>query len=411
MTAPISRAFGAADMPRTIVLDPMLRAVADIPWDHPAGHAQTVRDVLDEPARGRRFRRRAADGAGADRAARVRLSALRLPGRSSTTSSAARIPAFCSTTPARPRPWSTIGSSAATISASRIRKCATPSAARSCAACCRRSSASSSSQATRMDRYIVACYDSAVGGHFYRHRDNVNVGAQHRRFAVTINLNNDYDGCDLMFPEFGRRTYRAPHGGAIVFSCGALHQVTPVTRGRRYAFLAFLYGEADAALRESNNAKHRAKRIPLQRRCPTACSRRRRAMRAGRDAGGLTAAIRSSHCHGPFPATYNAILGMGSPITAVRCACAVRLMTPTGRSASVGVRLPPLPAASQRTRFGSCAVTASLEDCNGISDRISRRRPRCRVAPRRQPGRGARFGTGFPYGTLIINVLGSLPWA
>jgi predicted 2-oxoglutarate/Fe(II)-dependent dioxygenase YbiX len=110
-------------------------------------------------------------------------------------------------------------------------------------------------QATRMDRYIVACYDSAIGGHFYRHRDNVNAGAQHRRFAISMNLNSDYDGCDLMFPEFGRRAYRAPCGGAIVFSCGALHQVTPVTRGRRYAFLAFLYGEADAALRETNNAK------------------------------------------------------------------------------------------------------------------------------------------------------------
>jgi predicted 2-oxoglutarate/Fe(II)-dependent dioxygenase YbiX len=110
-------------------------------------------------------------------------------------------------------------------------------------------------QATRMDRYIVACYDSAIGGHFYRHRDNVNAGAQHRRFAISMNLNSDYDGCDLVFPEFGRRAYRAPCGGAIVFSCGALHQVTPVTRGRRYAFLAFLYGEADAALRETNNAK------------------------------------------------------------------------------------------------------------------------------------------------------------
>jgi predicted 2-oxoglutarate/Fe(II)-dependent dioxygenase YbiX len=108
--------------------------------------------------------------------------------------------------------------------------------------------------ATRMDRYIVACYDSGIGGHFHRHRDNINAGAQHRRFAVTINLNKDYDGCDLVFPEFGRRTYRAPHGGAVVFSCGALHQVTPVTRGRRYAFLAFLYGEADAAVREKNNA-------------------------------------------------------------------------------------------------------------------------------------------------------------
>ena len=28
-------------------------------------------------------------------------------------------------------------------------------------------------KATRMDRYIVACYYSEVGGHFHRHRDNV----------------------------------------------------------------------------------------------------------------------------------------------------------------------------------------------------------------------------------------------
>jgi len=110
-------------------------------------------------------------------------------------------------------------------------------------------------EATRMDRCLVSCYDSALGGHFFRHRDNVNAGAQHRRFAVTINLNGDYDGCDLMFPEFGRHTYRAPVGGAIVFSCGALHQVTPITRGRRYAFIPFLYGEADAKLRHANNAR------------------------------------------------------------------------------------------------------------------------------------------------------------
>jgi hypothetical protein len=58
-----------------------------------------------------------------------------------------------------------------------------------------------------------------------------------------------------MFPEFGRKTYRPPEGGALVFSCGALHQVTPVTKGRRYAFLAFLYGEEDAKKREANNAK------------------------------------------------------------------------------------------------------------------------------------------------------------
>jgi len=109
--------------------------------------------------------------------------------------------------------------------------------------------------ATRMDRYLVSCYDSNEGGYFRRHRDNLNAGAEHRRFAVSLNLNRDYDGCDLVFPEFGRRTYRAPVGGAIVFSCGALHEVTPITRGRRYAFVPFLYGEEDAAKRLENNSK------------------------------------------------------------------------------------------------------------------------------------------------------------
>ena len=38
-----------------------------------------------------------------------------------------------------------------------------------------------------------------------------------------------------------------------MFSCGALHEVTPVTRGKRYAFVPFFYGEEDAALRRANN--------------------------------------------------------------------------------------------------------------------------------------------------------------
>ena len=42
----ISRSFGALAMPRTIVLYPMLRAVADIAWDFAKGHAEAVRGVL-----------------------------------------------------------------------------------------------------------------------------------------------------------------------------------------------------------------------------------------------------------------------------------------------------------------------------------------------------------------------------
>jgi hypothetical protein len=38
----------------------------------------------------------------------------------------------------------------------------------------------------------------------------------------------------------------------VVFSCSLLHAVSRVTRGRRYAFLPFLYDDAAARLREEN---------------------------------------------------------------------------------------------------------------------------------------------------------------
>ncbi len=108
---------------------------------------------------------------------------------------------------------------------------------------------------TRMERDLVACYDAADNGFFRPHRDNTTKGTAHRRFAVTLNLNAEqYEGGDLCFPEFGPRTYRAPTGGAVVFSCSLLHEARPVTKGKRYAFLPFLYDEAAAQVREANAA-------------------------------------------------------------------------------------------------------------------------------------------------------------
>jgi predicted 2-oxoglutarate/Fe(II)-dependent dioxygenase YbiX len=241
-------------MPRTVILDPMLRAVADVGWDEPAGHAETVRRVLQSlPA--------VDESAGTPMSAPVLIVPrvfdfplcdflmqfyqevggqdsgfmLDVEGKTTTVLDY-RLKRRTDVPVAMPEVRDLVRG--------QIVRRLLPAIERYF-----------QFQATRMDRYIVACYDSADGGHFHRHRDNVNAGAEHRRFAVSINLNGDFDGCDLIFPEFGRKTYRPPTGGAIVFSCGALHQVTPVTRGRRYAFLAFLYGEADVARRVANNQR------------------------------------------------------------------------------------------------------------------------------------------------------------
>lgn len=109
-------------------------------------------------------------------------------------------------------------------------------------------------KATRMERYIVSCYSAADGGHFRAHRDNTTRGTAHRRFAVSINLNSDFDGGEVSFPEYGPRSFKPPPGGAVVFSCSLLHAVSKVTRGERYAFLPFIYDEAAARIREQNNA-------------------------------------------------------------------------------------------------------------------------------------------------------------
>jgi predicted 2-oxoglutarate/Fe(II)-dependent dioxygenase YbiX/peroxiredoxin len=256
----ISRVFGALAMPRTIVLDPMLRAVADIAWDFAQGHPEAVRNVLRNLPT-------------VDNSAGVPMSApalivprvfgfelcdflVRFYEQQGGEDSGFQFDVAGKTTTLSD--WRLKRRSDLIVAAPEVRELI------------RRQIVHRllpeieqffQFKATRMDRYIVARYDSEVGGHFHRHRDNVNAGAQHRRFAVSINLNGNFEGCDLMFPEFGRKVYRPPDGGALVFSCGALHQVTPITRGKRYAFLAFLYGEEDAKRREANNARLHASEI------------------------------------------------------------------------------------------------------------------------------------------------------
>jgi len=108
-------------------------------------------------------------------------------------------------------------------------------------------------KATRMERFIVSCYSAEFRGHFQPHRDNTTPGTAHRRFAVSINLNADFEGGEIRFPEYGPRRFKPPPGGAVVFPCALLHAVSEVTSGRRYAFLPFLYDEAAAKVRAANN--------------------------------------------------------------------------------------------------------------------------------------------------------------
>lgn len=101
---------------------------------------------------------------------------------------------------------------------------------------------------------LIGCYDATSGGWFRRHRDNTSKFTAHRQFALSLNLNADdeYDGGELRFPEFGRQLYRPVAGGALIFSSSLVHEVIPVTRGRRIGVFTFLSASGPSVSRSAS---------------------------------------------------------------------------------------------------------------------------------------------------------------
>jgi len=97
--------------------------------------------------------------------------------------------------------------------------------------------------ATRFEGFKIVRYDAAAGGFFRAHRDNLSPATAHRRFALSLNLNEAYEGGELSFPEYGPIRYRPAAGEALLFSGSLLHEVTEVSSGERFALLSFLFGE------------------------------------------------------------------------------------------------------------------------------------------------------------------------
>jgi predicted 2-oxoglutarate/Fe(II)-dependent dioxygenase YbiX len=102
-------------------------------------------------------------------------------------------------------------------------------------------------EVTRFEGFRIGCYDAAERGAFGAHRDNATPLSSHRLFAVSLNLNADFVGGEVRFPEYGRRLYRPDPGDAVVFSCSLVHEVLPVLSGRRFGIFTFLYDERGAA--------------------------------------------------------------------------------------------------------------------------------------------------------------------
>jgi len=85
------------------------------------------------------------------------------------------------------------------------------------------------------------------GGHFRMwHTDAGTDNVDKRRISVSVELSerSDYEGGELeVAPDLVGRARTLPRGSAQLFPSRALHRVTPVTRGTRWALVAWT-GEA-----------------------------------------------------------------------------------------------------------------------------------------------------------------------
>ncbi len=98
-------------------------------------------------------------------------------------------------------------------------------------------------EANQRESINIARYEGPRSGIAMGHRDNVIAEAAHRRFALSVALNDDFEGGEIVFREFSNHGYRAAVGAALVFSSSLLHEILETKSGRRYALISHLYSD------------------------------------------------------------------------------------------------------------------------------------------------------------------------
>lgn len=244
----ISREFGAADMPRTVVLDPMLRSIADIAWDNPQRHSETVGNALRSPPP-------------VDESTGVPMfaPALIVP-RVFSFELCDFLMQFYEQQGGTDSGFQfDISGKTTTISDWRLKR--RSDVPRTGA----RPDRAPAVAADRAEFPVQGDADGSLHRRLLRRRGRrpfPSPSRQRQRRRATSAL------CRVDQPQqqfrglrplvSGIRPQDLPAAGrrrAGVLMRRAAHQVTPVTEGRRYAFLAFLYGEEDAKKREANNSR------------------------------------------------------------------------------------------------------------------------------------------------------------
>ena len=98
--------------------------------------------------------------------------------------------------------------------------------------------------ATKREDLHIAHYNGERSGNHMGHRDNVSQATAYRRFALSLNLNDNYDGGEVVFKEYDNSSYKSAPGSALVFSSSLLHEVEETTSGDRYTLISHFFNES-----------------------------------------------------------------------------------------------------------------------------------------------------------------------
>jgi PKHD-type hydroxylase len=96
---------------------------------------------------------------------------------------------------------------------------------------------------TFSDKIQFGLYDGAENGKYDNHIDvGTECIAACRKLSMSVQLSepDDYEGGDLVIDN----QHECPRkmGTTVVFSSFITHKVTPVTKGKRYSLVVWLYG-------------------------------------------------------------------------------------------------------------------------------------------------------------------------
>lgn len=101
----------------------------------------------------------------------------------------------------------------------------------------------------RIENLQLTEYDSAREGHYGQHMDSEygKSESRTRKLSITVQLSDpeEYEGGDLMlYPHSFANGDTSPKakGMIVVFRSHIVHEVTPVTKGKRYSLVAWVHG-------------------------------------------------------------------------------------------------------------------------------------------------------------------------